>query len=121
MDANQYQKEAARTLIDKPDFVISDKHIMILWCAIGVAGESGEIAELIKKGILHQHELDDKKLADEIGDCLWYLAGLCTILHLNIGTVMQENIDKLKTRYPNGFNSQDSIKRTDVEKGEYNA
>ena len=114
MDANQYQKEATRTLIDKPDFEISDKHTMILWCAIGVAGESGEIAELVKKGILHQHGLDKHDVAKKIGDCLWYLADLCTILDINMEAVIQSYIDKLKTRYPNGFNPQDSISRKDV-------
>lgn len=117
MDANQYQHEAARTLIDKPDFEMTNKHIMILWCAIGVSGESGEIAELVKKGILHQHGLDEQKLSKEIGDCLWYLAGLCTILGIDMGQVMQENIDKLKLRYPNGFSSQDSITRKDINNG----
>lgn len=117
MDANQYQLLAARTLIDKPDFEITDKHIMIMWCAIGLSGESGEISELVKKGILHQHGLDEQKMSKEIGDCLWYLAGLCTVLHLDMGQVMQENIDKLKLRYPNGFNSQDSISRKDVNHG----
>lgn len=114
MDATQYQIQAARTLIDKPDFEIPGKDIMILWCSIGLSGESGEIAELVKKGILHQHGLNKEKLSKEIGDCLWYLAGLCTILGIDLGEIMQANIDKLKERYPNGFNSKDSIKRVDV-------
>lgn len=117
MDAKQYQLEAARTLIDEPGFEIDGKSMMLIWYSVGLSGESGEVAELIKKGILHQHGLDHEKLANEIGDCLWYLAGLCTLLHMNMENIMQVNIHKLKLRYPNGFNSQDSISRKDVSNG----
>lgn len=117
MDAKQYQLEAARTLIDKPDFEITSQEIMILWCTIGLSGESGEISELVKKGILHQHGLSAEKLFKEIGDCLWYIAALCNLFDFDMGKVMQSNIDKLKVRYPNGFNSQDSISRKDVSNG----
>lgn len=114
MDANQYQQEAARTLISEPGFEIPGIDIMLVWCSVGLSGESGEVAEIIKKGIFHQHGIDNEKLFKEIGDCLWYLAGLCTILEIDMGAVMQSNIDKLKIRYPNGFTSQDSISRKDV-------
>ena len=114
MNASDYQHHAARTLIDKPGFEISDKDIMTVWCAVGLGGEAGEVLEQIKKGIFHQHGLDDEKLKKEIGDCLWYLAGLCTTRGYDLGEIMQANIDKLLVRYSNGFNSQDSQKRVDV-------
>lgn len=117
MDARQYQLEAARTLISEPGFEIPGIDIMLVWCSVGLSGESGEIAELIKKEIFHRHKTGvefNTKLFKEIGDCLWYLAGLCTIMGMDMGEVMQANIDKLKVRYPNGFNSQDSISRKDV-------
>ncbi len=50
--------EASRTLIQKPDFITSDKGIMLVWCAIGVAGEAGEVAEIVKKGVFHQQGID---------------------------------------------------------------
>lgn len=115
MDANEYQKLAARTLISKPGFNISDVEIMAVWDAIGLAGEAGEVADHIKKGIFHQHGIDFPKLRKEIGDTLWYAAALCTTLGLDLSEIMQENIDKLKVRYPDGFNSEDSIRRVDKE------
>lgn len=115
MDATTYQQLAARTLIDGPDFELSPNDFMILWNAIGVAGEAGEIAEHVKKGLLHQHGLDREKLAKEIGDVAWYLAALCTKLGLDFGEVLAANIDKLKTRYPDGYKSGDSVARVDVQ------
>ena len=114
MDANDYQKLAARTLIDEPGFEISPKQIMIVWCSIGLAGEAGEIAELVKKGIFHQHGIDVEKIKKELGDVLWYVAALCTQFDLEMSEIMQQNIHKLRVRYPNGFSSVDSKQRADV-------
>jgi NTP pyrophosphatase (non-canonical NTP hydrolase) len=115
MDASDYQYKASRTLIQKPDFIISDKGIMLVWCAIGLTGEAGEVAEVIKKGVFHQHGLDREKLLKEIGDTLWYLAGLCSVLDVDISTVMEQNIEKLRIRYPDGFSAEASRRRVDVE------
>jgi NTP pyrophosphatase (non-canonical NTP hydrolase) len=114
MEANEYQKLAARTLIDKPGFEISDRDLMAVWDAIGLAGEAGEVADLIKKGVFHQHGIDLQKLKNELGDTLWYVAALCTTLDLDMSEIMQSNIEKLKTRYPNGYNSDDSKRRVDL-------
>jgi NTP pyrophosphatase (non-canonical NTP hydrolase) len=114
MQPNEYQYLAKRTLIDAPDFEIGDNDFMIVWNALGLAGEAGEIAESVKKGVLHQHGLDREKMKKELGDALWYLAALCTKLDLTLEDVMQANIDKLRIRYPDGYNSADSIKRIDV-------
>lgn len=114
MNANDYQILASRTLIDRPGFEIADRDMMLIWNALGLAGEAGEVCEHIKKGVLHQHGIDEAKLVKEIGDCCWYLAALCTKLGVDLGDVMQANIDKLMTRYPNGYSSADSKKRVDV-------
>lgn len=114
MNANEYQQEAARTLIDNPHIPTSDE-MMILWGVMGLAGEAGEVTELAKKGIMHRHGLDRRKMLDELGDCLWYIAALCTRLNVPIETVMQRNLDKLRLRYPNGFTPEDSKRRVDVD------
>lgn len=116
MNATEYQKQAARTLIDAPGFDIDDDNMMILWNALGLAGEAGEVAEMVKKGILHQHGLFYEKMAKELGDCLWYIAALCTKMELDMGEVMAANIEKLKIRYPDGFSSADSVARVDTKR-----
>jgi NTP pyrophosphatase (non-canonical NTP hydrolase) len=114
MNAETYQELAGRTLIDRPDFVLTDEDIMIIWNATGLAGEAGEVSELIKKGIFHQHGLDKAKLFKELGDVLWYVAALCTRLGFSMDEVMHANIDKLKERYPAGYTVADSKARVDV-------
>lgn len=115
MNANEYQQLAARTLIDRPDQEIPDLGIMLVWNALGLTGEAGEVAEHIKKGVFHRHGIDRAQLKKEIGDTLWYAAALCTKLDLDMGEVMQANIDKLRQRYPDGYSSADSQRRVDVD------
>lgn len=102
MTPNEYQKGVERTLTDKmPN--LSDADLGILWNAIGVAGEAGELAELAKKQIFHEHGLDVEKWKKEIGDVLWYLTACCTKLGLTLEECMIHNIEKLKARYPDGW------------------
>ncbi len=114
MNSTDYQKQAARTLTDTPGFDLTNKDIMTVWNALGLAGEAGEVAEYVKKGIFHQHGIDKKTLKKELGDVLWYIAALCTTQNLDISAIMEENIEKLKLRYPNGYSPSDSKKRIDV-------
>jgi NTP pyrophosphatase (non-canonical NTP hydrolase) len=114
MNAETYQELAGRTLIDRPDFVLADEDIMIIWNGTGLAGEAGEVSELIKKGIFHQHGLNKSALFKELGDVLWYVAALCTRLGFSMDDVMTANIDKLKERYPAGYTVADSKARVDV-------
>jgi NTP pyrophosphatase (non-canonical NTP hydrolase) len=92
--------------VDEPGFDLNDEQIMIVWNAIGLSGESGEVADLVKKGIFHQRGIDTDKLKKELGDVLWYLAALCTQFGWTMEEVMQLNIDKLKARFPEGYDPE---------------
>ena len=79
MNPNEYQKLAARTLWGSDKMPQLTPHeIEIIWNAMGIAGEAGEIVEHVKKGIFHKHGIDREKLAKELGDLQWYLAALAT-------------------------------------------
>lgn len=110
-----YQLLAARTLIDGPDAEYTDLQIMLVWNALGLAGEAGEVADTIKKAVFHQHGIDRDLLIKELGDVLWYVAALCTKLDVTMSEVMERNIDKLRQRYPEGYNSDASKARVDVQ------
>ena len=109
MNFSDYQRKAARTLQCEmtPIELISN-------LVFGLAGETGEIADLLKKAIFHKHDLNQVKLAYELGDLLWYLCMIAEYYHIDMAQVARLNIDKLAARYPNGFSYKDSRKRLDV-------
>lgn len=74
-------------------------------------GESGEVAELLKKHMFHQHPLDETKLKKEIGDVLWYTAYLAKVFDFDLNEIAELNIAKLKARYPDGFTPELSQNR----------
>lgn len=80
---------------------------------LGMCGESGEVADYLKKYIFHEHPLDLEIVKKELGDVLWYIALCCDAINISIDEIMQINIDKLKKRYPDGFSKEASINRKD--------
>ena len=107
-DFNEYQKLALRTAGNHGDF---DKTMM--YTALGLNGEAGEVAEHIKKAFFHGHELDREKLEKELGDVLWYLAVMADTLDLALEDIARHNIEKLARRYPHGFSEERSRNRSE--------
>lgn len=112
MTGNEYQKLAQRTMIDEPGFTIPGKDMMTIWYALGLAGEAGEVANHVKKGILHQHVIKRDMIIKELGDVIWYIAALCENLDIELELIMASNIAKLIQRYPNGYSPIDSRNRS---------
>ena len=108
MTINEYQKLAMTTL--NPE--LSQKDVLING-VMGLCGESGEAIDVVKKWLAQGHDLDREKLAKELGDICWYLAETATALDLSLEDIMAANIEKLKRRYPEGFDSARSITRTE--------
>lgn len=71
--------------------------------ALGVTGEAGEVADIIKKHLYHGKPLDKVHLVEEMGDVLYYIQALCNMYGVSLEYVMTKNSDKLKKRFPNGF------------------
>jgi len=103
MNAADFQEQAARTQITDPGFEIPGHELMLVWNALGLAGKAGDIAELVKKGVFHRNSIDPVKLEKELGDMLWYTAAICTSLGLDLGEIMQANIERLKAGDPNRY------------------
>ena len=107
MEVNEYQKLAMTTLnpaLNKRDVLINS--------VMGLCGESGEAIDIVKKWMAQGHELDRERLAKELGDIAWYLAEAATALDLSLEEILQANIEKLKKRYPEGFDETRSIDRS---------
>lgn len=75
--------------------------------AMGLSGEVGEVIDILKKHLYHGKELDVDHLAEELGDVMFYLTNLATIFDLPMEDVLQENVEKLEKRYPQGFKKLD--------------
>ena len=88
-----------------------DRRLMV--AALGLSGEAGEFANLVKKMTAHGHPFDPASLKDELGDVLWYLAEAATAAGLDLNEIAQENVDKLLKRYPEGFSQENSVNRED--------
>ena len=109
MTINEYQKLAMVTL--NPEL---GKRDVLLNSVMGLCGESGEAIDLVKKHLMQGHEFDREKFAKELGDIAWYLAEAATAIDMELEDVLRMNIDKLKKRYPEGFDPAKSIQRTDT-------
>lgn len=106
MQINEYQKLAMTTLnpaLDKKEILING--------VMGLCGESGEAIDIVKKWLAQGHELDRDALAKELGDIAWYLAETAYALGIPLEDIFRANIDKLRQRYPEGFDSTRSRER----------
>lgn len=79
--------------------------------ALGVAGEAGEVADIVKKAFGHGQPLDFDHLAEELGDVLFYVAALADAAGASLSDVANFNVEKLRRRYPDGFSTERSMNR----------
>ena len=107
MMGDEYQKLAVRTCN-----INDDKVDMLCHGVFGLTSEAGEVAGLLQK-VYQGHEFDEEHMKKELGDCMWMIAEICTALEFPLDDVMQTNIDKLKARYPTGFDPDKSLHRKD--------
>ncbi len=108
MTGNEYQKLAMRTCsipYDKKDDRLNH-------AVFGLSSEAGEVAGILQK-VYQGHPFDKEHIKKELGDCLWMIAEACEALDFGMDDVMQLNIDKLKARYPEGFDTQHSLHRAE--------
>lgn len=108
MTINEYQTEALRTAagMNHPS---NDE--ILLNGVMGLAGESGECVDMMKKHLFQGHELDKEYIAKELGDVAWYIALSAYAMGYDLETILQMNVDKLRKRYPNGFEAERSLHR----------
>lgn len=110
MTINEYQALALRT----ESRITTDPipYIRVLEGLMGLNGEAGEAIDIMKKVLFQGHEFDREHMAKELGDVAWYLAISADALGYDLETIFQMNIDKLKARYPEGFDVDHSLHRS---------
>ena len=106
MRVNDYQEKALRTAAKNftPIQQLVDG-------VMGLNGESGECVDVLKKHLFQGHDLDVEQMALELGDVAWYIAVSADALGYDLETILKMNIEKLKKRYPDGFEAGRSINR----------
>lgn len=99
MNFDDYQELASRTAGKRNYFEA------LANAAMGLAGETGEVVDALKKALFHHAtpELDKAQIQDELGDMLWYLSELARLSGISLNSVATGNIDKLRRRFPEGF------------------
>jgi NTP pyrophosphatase (non-canonical NTP hydrolase) len=127
MNPNVYQVAAARTEADpcksasrmesllpvdpnSPDSL----HLMpvrINHAIVGLAGEVGELAQLLERWVYYGQPLSIADVEEELGDCLWYIALLCNAAGIRMDRAMEGNIAKLKARFPHKFTEEAAANR----------
>lgn len=112
-----YQEGASSTaksdysdLLEGSDEEIQKLLEMLNW-AIGLAGEAGEFADLIKKKVFHGHDVSQEEIESELGDITWYTSANCDVHDLTLEDVMKNNLEKLDNRYSDGFDKEESQNR----------
>jgi len=105
MDFYEYQKNAKRTTADlgQPN----DNLHMIM----GISTESGELMDCFKKNLAYGKEIDWVNVQEEIGDMMWYIANFCTLNGFDFYRIIENNIEKLRTRYPEKFTEESANNR----------
>jgi NTP pyrophosphatase (non-canonical NTP hydrolase) len=106
MTLNEYMELAQRTsnrALDQKGHLFNG--------VLGLAGEAGECADLVKKHCFQDARPIHDALIDELGDVLWYVAETSAALGVTLEEVAQHNVDKLRKRYPEGFEAERSLHR----------
>ena len=106
LTANDYQRQAMRTL----NPALGERDVLING-VMGLCGEAGEAIDLVKKHLAQGHALDRELLAKELGDVAWYLAETATAIGCDLETILAGNLEKLRARYPDGFDAERSVHR----------
>ena len=104
-DGNATNRLLNLTLSDTTENGIGKDTGTILNACLGLSGEVGEFNDMIKKWIFHEKDLDEEHLKKELGDIMWYIAMMCHAFRWNLDEIMEMNINKLKARYPYGFDT----------------
>lgn len=105
---NEYQKHCFNLISE------DGRKDMIGNGVLGLAGETGECCDIVKKYKYQRHPLDKEHLKDELGDVLWYIAETASGLGITLEEVAKFNLKKLRARYHGEtWSAEDDINRKD--------
>jgi NTP pyrophosphatase (non-canonical NTP hydrolase) len=120
MTPDEYVRAAVRTESDAqlPNDSLT---VRMLHASLGMMTETGEVADLVKRWLYYGQGLDRERVGEELGDLLWYVALACDATGLSLQQVMDQNIKKLKARYPQRFTTERAAEEGRDKEGERGA
>jgi NTP pyrophosphatase (non-canonical NTP hydrolase) len=107
VNTTRFEQEVERTAAS---LTMQDLPILCL----GLAGESGEVCDIVKKVFGHKHKWTpevERDVIEELGDLLWYITATCRVLGVTLDELMTRNVAKLRKRYPEGWDPKRSENR----------
>lgn len=102
----EYQNLSKRTLSNL-DSVLEDNIHM----SLGLTTETAEIADVFKKKLAYKKEIDWVNIQEELGDVMFYIVNMCNINNWDLRDILQNNINKLKVRFPDKFTEENALNR----------
>lgn len=124
MTGNDYQKLAMRTNDHESSYRLAKALMKVsnrgdidfggfMMACLGLSGEIGEFNDMMKKVIFHEADYDEEHAKKELGDICWYVAMMCESFGWTLDDILQMNVDKLKQRYPDGFDVKRANNRSE--------
>jgi len=106
MNFEQYTKEAERTSAILENETLNNLHYLL-----GMITEIGELLDIWKRNIAYKKDIDWINVKEELGDILWYFSNFLRINNIDFEEILNININKLKSRYPEKFTEEKAINR----------
>ena len=120
MKTEEYFKEASRTCPSLGTEVLGGRDINTIdniHMVLGMQTEVAELSDVFKKHLAYNKPIDWVNVEEEVADAMWYIANFCRINNINFEKILQNNIDKLRKRFPDKFSEEQAINRNvDVER-----
>lgn len=121
MSPNEYQDSCKRTLMpdkEQTEKIIfslrkNERYSQVIIAGLKLCSEAGELNDSIVKHLSYGQPMDEENIIEECSDLLWYIATILTSLEVNMEQCMEDNINKLKIRYPEKFTEEHAAKRLD--------
>lgn len=111
MNIKEYQQLTVRTCVPPAGLALDAQTRDLLHAAMGLATEAGELQDQLKRNIFYGKPLDIVNIQEELGDALWYIGMVCERLHFSMEKIMEQNIAKLRVRFPEKFTAENALSR----------
>lgn len=111
MNPREYQELCVRTCVPQEEMYLTIEQRDILHAAMGICTEAGELQDQLKKSFFYGKKLDMVNIEEELGDAMWYIGMCCQRLGLSMEKIMEQNIEKLRVRFPEKFTTELALSR----------